>query len=666
MSKIDLDGAPVLANIEFIELLGVGGMSRVYKARQTLSDRIVAVKVLSAQATKTEAQLKRFQIEAKLTCSLSHPNIIQVLNYGVSRDGQAYLVMEYLEGQSLTDLIKNETPINYRKFQTIFVPLLSALQHAHEMGIIHRDIKPSNIIVSTDSESKVTAKLIDFGIAKALQEPASQGLTKTGVVVGSPVYMSPEQCQGLELDAKSDLYSMACVMYEALNGSPPFQSDSSFEVMYKHISETRISTKELSAQMEIPEILAKEILRGLNKDKAKRPESAKKYADSLAQVLDEITLDRSPRRNTNGGIKKQTLSPKMVAIAAILLIALISLFATLYLRQENKQNDMLVSKKSAESYLHQADKLSENLGNEEESLRLCRTAISLSSKKGSRITLAQSYLVGARTIMQIRNRDRLKLLLPECEDYAGKASQIFGSLSMHRDYLASVEIYLKALIQQRRYEDALSFLSTIKNEGGHNSIWIMRKRLEILSLCRPLKEVVTLGQEYLTQNKTLDRTYDYFMIRKHYSAALQYSGKTKEALKQEQISAKELLDSRALVIEEYATIADGQALFRKEKPQEFLDLFKDDLRINAARYAESPTAEMHMRKVIGEAYYALGKYDLAESQFLKTLQKIEKANEPAYLTRQTRIECLQYLIKLTKNDPNAVKNYQDELAKLTQ
>lgn len=159
MSNTDLAGAPKLEQIEFIELLGVGGMSRVYKARQTLLDRIVAVKVLSKLALSTEAGLKRFQVEAKITSTLQHPNIVQVMGYGIAQDKQAYIVMEFLEGRPLSELISEDAPISFLKFKNIFLPLLSALEHAHSNRIIHRDIKPSNIIICKDAQGNETAKL---------------------------------------------------------------------------------------------------------------------------------------------------------------------------------------------------------------------------------------------------------------------------------------------------------------------------------------------------------------------------------------------------------------------------------------------------------------------------------------------------------------------------
>lgn len=399
-------------------------------------------------------------------------------------------------------------------------------------------------------------------------------MTKTGAVVGSPVYMNPEQCQGSELDAKSDLYSIACVMYESLNGAPPFQADSSFEVMYKHISENRISTKELSAHMEIPENLAKEILRGLNKDKAQRPESAKKYAESLGRALDEITLDRSPRRITKSNTRTRS-STWTFRIAAAILSSIVvgSVFAVLSLRHENP---VIASKTSAESYLEKADKLSETAGNEEAALNLCKTAISLASK-GSRTTLAKSYKSACRIIFQIKDEEKRKGLLRECSSYALKASNLFGTLQMQNDYLSANESYLKAEIDQGKFEEAQNFLSRVKNEGGHNTIWITRKKLEILRASNQLAEVSKLAQQFLTQNKNLDHTYDYFMVWTNYSTALQQEGKVKEALKQEELLAQDLVKSRTVLLVEKSTIADGLELFMKKKPADFLHLFKDDL-----------------------------------------------------------------------------------------
>ena len=298
----ELAAAPEIESIEIIELLGKGGMSLVYKARQKQLDRIVAVKVLSKMAVRGEDGIKRFQKEAKLTSTLDHPNIVKTISFGVSKDGQPYLVMEYLEGLSLADELKQNGRLKLQKFKDVFLPALSALGQAHQAGLVHRDIKPGNIMICRTDTGAETVKLVDFGIAKVFGEGESetQELTKSGAVMGSPAYMSPEQCQGKPLDGRSDLYSMACVMYETLSGEPPFSGDSLLEVMQKHSVEPPPTVSDLSRKIDIRKELAKVTLWGLAKDPAARPQTASEFARKLNEVLERITLDKVPRLKKSG------------------------------------------------------------------------------------------------------------------------------------------------------------------------------------------------------------------------------------------------------------------------------------------------------------------------------------------------------------------------------
>lgn len=240
-----------IENIELLDVIAEGGMSRVYRARQVRLDRIVAVKVLSKAIISGDESIKRFQQEAKFTSELKHPNIIQIVSFGLCNDGQAYLVMEYLEGLSLAEDLKRNGRFPLKKFKNVFLPLLSALEHAHQAGVVHRDIKPGNIMICGNEAGQQTVKLVDFGIAKAMNGSDSQQLTQTGSLLGSPSHMSPEQCQGKPLDGRSDLYSLACVMYECLTGEPPFSGDSPLLVMQKHSTEPPPTLAELCRKIQI-------------------------------------------------------------------------------------------------------------------------------------------------------------------------------------------------------------------------------------------------------------------------------------------------------------------------------------------------------------------------------------------------------------------------------
>ena len=222
---------------EMLELLGRGGMSVVYRARHQAMDRVVAVKVLHLHLTKDELSLKRFKQEAQAASTLTHPGIVAVHDCGESDDGTPYLVMDLVEGVSLSDLIEKEAALAQEPFLDIMSQVAAALAHAHSAGIVHRDLKPSNIMIS-DNNGKPQARIVDFGIAKMLtHNDGAQQLTQTGEVFGSPLYMSPEQCTGSSVDHHADIYSLGCVMYEALSGKTPFKGDSVYETINKHINE---------------------------------------------------------------------------------------------------------------------------------------------------------------------------------------------------------------------------------------------------------------------------------------------------------------------------------------------------------------------------------------------------------------------------------------------
>ena len=342
--------APEIETIEILELLGKGGMSLVYKARQKDLERIVAVKVLSKMAVRGEDRIKRFQKEARLTSTLEHPNIVKTISFGVSKDGQPYLVMEYLEGLSLADDLKQNGRLKLQKFKDVFLPALSAIGQAHQAGLIHRDIKPGNIMICKNDTGAETVKLVDFGIAKVLGEGETevQQLTKTGAVLGSPNYMSPEQCQGKTLDGRSDLYSMACVMYETLSGEPPFSGDSLLEVMQKHSAEPPPTVSDLSRKIDIRKELAKVTLWGLAKDPAARPQTASEFARKLNEVLERITLDKVPRLKKSGAASAGTLAQQPLKIGLALLCVIIS--CTVVFMLSHHESSVHIHRKSADVF----------------------------------------------------------------------------------------------------------------------------------------------------------------------------------------------------------------------------------------------------------------------------------------------------------------------------
>jgi len=268
---------------KILEKIGEGGMALVYKARCSLLNRIVAVKVLKPQYSSDEEFVKRFRREAQAAASLSHPNIVNIYDVGKEQDID-YIVMEYVEGKTLKDIIKEEAPLEEKKAINIALQICDALFHAHKNHIIHRDIKPHNIIITEDNRVKVT----DFGIARAA---TSSTLTDTGSVYGSVHYFSPEQARGGYVNEKSDLYSLGVVMYEMLTGRVPFKGNSPICVALKHLNEKVPPLSEYNK--EISRGLEAIVLKAMAKDQCARYNTALELKNDLLNVSHNPNFDIS-------------------------------------------------------------------------------------------------------------------------------------------------------------------------------------------------------------------------------------------------------------------------------------------------------------------------------------------------------------------------------------
>jgi serine/threonine protein kinase len=288
---------------QILSVLGKGGAGVVYKAKQTHMDKLVAIKMLMSSVVPNDLSFLRFEQEARAAAALEHPNIITIHDFGRSAAGHAYLVMEYLGGKSLDDVLKLEGRIELEQFLQIFSQICDGLQHAHKRGIVHRDIKPSNImLVDKDSDHRV-AKIVDFGLAKLTAQESEQNLTKSGMVMGTPLFMSPEQCRGAELDYRSDVYSLGCVMYAALTGQVPLKGDSTLNTLYKHMSEPPQPFCVSAPDLNLPPALEQVILKALEKDAESRQQSMSELRN---EISDAIYMRNLPSKSADGGTTKVT------------------------------------------------------------------------------------------------------------------------------------------------------------------------------------------------------------------------------------------------------------------------------------------------------------------------------------------------------------------------
>lgn len=278
-----LVGKRISGRYKILEVIGGGGMANVYLARDMILEREVAMKVLRFDFSNDDEFIKRFGREAQSATSLAHPNIVSIYDVGEDK-GVYYIVMEYVEGQTLKQYIQQFAPVNPRKAVHIMVQIMAAIQHAHDNQIIHRDIKPHNILIDHHGNVKVT----DFGIAMAL---SATSITQTNSVLGSVHYMSPEQARGGLANKKSDIYSLGIVLFELLTGRLPFDGESAISIALKHLQSETPSAKRWNP--DIPQSLENIILKSTAKDPFHRYNSAEEMEEDLESAFDVNRLTES-------------------------------------------------------------------------------------------------------------------------------------------------------------------------------------------------------------------------------------------------------------------------------------------------------------------------------------------------------------------------------------
>ena len=305
-------GQIVKDRYEILEILGEGGMAFVYKARDTQLERLVAIKTLKPNYVNQETFVERFKREAKTAANLNHPNIVQIFDWGI--EDEPFFVMEYIEGNTLTSIIAKNRTISLSDILFIGAQVSSGLHAAHEKGLVHRDIKPGNIMITPDGKVKVT----DFGIVSLQNEESD--ITKTGSILGTASYISPEQAQGKPVSIESDLYSLGTVLYELITGKPPFAGDTPISTATKHLTER--PEKPSSFRRDLPKGVESAIMKLLEKATYDRFKSAEDLRATLLQQRKSLQSEQT-RENlvdlTNPKIKLRfTLPALLISIGVVI------------------------------------------------------------------------------------------------------------------------------------------------------------------------------------------------------------------------------------------------------------------------------------------------------------------------------------------------------------
>jgi serine/threonine-protein kinase len=293
----DLSGCELAGRYRVIRKIGQGGMGEVYLGEHTTIQKQVAIKVLSDRYKGRRDVISRFLQEARAASSIRHENVVDITDFGETGDGQVFFVMEYLEGRELTSVMEQAGAMAWRRARELMLQILDALGAAHARGVIHRDMKPDNCFVVQRAGGRDHVKVLDFGIAKITTEDDAQSLTRTGVIMGTANYMSPEQAHGDRLDARTDIYSCGVILYEMLTGHLPFTGNNPMSVMYKHLHTDPVPPRTAAPDRGIPIAMEAIVMRALVKDPAQRFQSTQELQAALQAVPEDADAgpDVAPR-----------------------------------------------------------------------------------------------------------------------------------------------------------------------------------------------------------------------------------------------------------------------------------------------------------------------------------------------------------------------------------
>lgn len=316
------DARSVLGNsFEVIEYLGSGGMGSVFKVNDLRNKKTFAAKIMSKQLVNDEESGKRFAKEAKAAMSLTHPHLTAVYEFAIGKNGLPYLLMDLIEGKTLAETLAHENAISSDRAINIFSQLADSLSYVHAKGLIHRDIKPSNIMINTDASGSDFVKLFDFGIAKVLNHQCvdiSAEITQAMGLLGSPAYLSPEQCAGNEVSFTTDIHALGCVMYKMLTGTHPFEGKNIVETTFNIITKAPKPISDYSSGKEVPKELEQIIMQCLQKNPLER------YQTAAELKMDLLRLEKGRKLSTP--VAKKRKASQFIKNTSLLLCAMLITF----------------------------------------------------------------------------------------------------------------------------------------------------------------------------------------------------------------------------------------------------------------------------------------------------------------------------------------------------
>jgi serine/threonine-protein kinase len=286
----DMIGKEIAGRYRIQAKLGEGGMGAVYKAEQISLKRQCAIKLLRPDVAGTPIMLARFNAEAQAVAKLSHPNTVGIYDFGQDTDGTFFIAMEFVEGRSLREVIHTEAPLPVRRALAIAHQVAASLADAHVHSIVHRDLKPDNVMLQTRGRQKDVARVLDFGIARIRDEgrATQQAMTQAGDMLGTPQYMAPEQIRGEQIDGRTDVYALGCMIYEMVTARMPFEAPTIMALLSKHLMENAPSPSQRRPELGLPPAIDHLVMAAISKDPNGRPPTMEIFGEQIGALLAQM------------------------------------------------------------------------------------------------------------------------------------------------------------------------------------------------------------------------------------------------------------------------------------------------------------------------------------------------------------------------------------------
>ena len=304
----ELAGKEIAGRYRILTKIGEGGMGAVYRGEQISLRRVVAVKLLRAELSANLTLLRRFSAEAEAVAKLSHPNTVNVYDFGQDTDGALFIAMEYIDGRSLRDVVAKEGPLPPARALSIAGQVAASLADAHARNIVHRDLKPDNVMLQERGRQRDVVRVLDFGIAKLRDDSRAtqQAMTQAGDMLGTPQYMAPEQIKGDAVDGRCDVYALGCMIYEMVTGRLPFEAPTIMAMLSKHLIEAPVPPSQRRPDLGLPAVLDQLVMAAMAKDPAQRPATMEHVGEQLAALAASLPA-------TSGQVSAQVSSTRPVA-----------------------------------------------------------------------------------------------------------------------------------------------------------------------------------------------------------------------------------------------------------------------------------------------------------------------------------------------------------------